>query len=562
MKNRGVVIHYDGVAPEAKENFVASTTESEFDTLYQLQEYNLDFPNYANPCELYQTILDGAATAFPPNPEGTNLGFWSKQTTDNNGEFAEPIVLTLTSDEQYSSQGLTLTFDTYNNIFATRIKIKWLRVSESAEVELSEKDFTPNSTFYFCQNKVENYNKVIITFYALNMPQNRLKLRVIDYGYATTFYSDELKNVRLIQEIDPISAQISISTADFVLNLKENTEYQFQLKQPLKTYFNGKLRATTFIKSVKRKSKTVWNIQSEDYIGLMDSVPFCGGIYNGKIAYDLIEEIFVVAKVPHTINPALKGVLVYGYIPFTSCRVALMQVAFAVQNVVGTSNSDTVSVYELAENVKHTIPLDRIMQGQSFADDETVTAVEVVSHSYAPITDTVKAYSAEECGAGQNIFVKFSEPLHDLSISSGTIIEGGTNYAIINANSDCVLSGQKYTHLEQVNRKNNPLVLANEMEKVVSIENATLVSSNNVDNVLEKCYNWLVNKTTVNSGIVESKKDTPVNVGEVINVETKYLDNAVGRVIKQTFNLNGGIIVKKTVMKGYYEKTYNTGTYI
>ena len=66
-------------------------------------------------------------------------------------------------------------------------------------------DFTPNSAFYFCRQFVEYYNKVVITFNSLNLPYNRLKLRSIDYGYGTYFYGDELRNVKLIQEIDPIS---------------------------------------------------------------------------------------------------------------------------------------------------------------------------------------------------------------------------------------------------------------------------------------------------------------------------------------------------------------------
>ena len=73
MNNRGVAIRYGDVAPEAKENFVPTASESEFDTLAQLQQYNLNFPNYANPCELYQTVLDGTATAFPSVPEQANF---------------------------------------------------------------------------------------------------------------------------------------------------------------------------------------------------------------------------------------------------------------------------------------------------------------------------------------------------------------------------------------------------------------------------------------------------------------------------------------------------------
>ena len=139
MNNRGVAIRYGDVAPEAKENFVPTASESEFDTIAQLQQYNLDFPNYANPCELYQTVLDGTASAFPSVPENENLGLWSSQLSNYDGTFTEPIVLELQSVGQYSSQGLTLTFDTYNGIFATRLSIKWLRIIDESITTLAER---------------------------------------------------------------------------------------------------------------------------------------------------------------------------------------------------------------------------------------------------------------------------------------------------------------------------------------------------------------------------------------------------------------------------------------
>ena len=255
MMDKGVAIRYGDVAPEAKENFVPTASESEFDNLSQLQQYNLNFPNYANPCELYQAVLDGTATAFPSVPQNINLGMWSKQISNDDGTFTEPIILELESAGQYSSQGLTLTFDTYNQIYATRLSIKWLRITDEGMTTLDEKEFNPDSAFYFCRNQVENYNKIVITFYSLNMPKNRLKLRVIDYGYGTFFYGDELRNIKLIQELDPISSEITINTCDFTLDSKTDMEYSFQAKQPLSVYFNGQLRATSFVKSSKRKAK-------------------------------------------------------------------------------------------------------------------------------------------------------------------------------------------------------------------------------------------------------------------------------------------------------------------
>lgn len=561
MMNRGVAIRYGDVAPEAKENFVPTASESKFDTLAQLQQYNLNFPNYANPCELYSVVLDGEASAFPSAPENANLGLWSEQISGGDGTFTSPIVLTLTSAGQHSSQGFTFTFDTYNNIHPTHINIHWWRDTAEAMEDLGEMDFHPDNAFYFCRNKVENYNRVVITFAALNMPYNRLKLRVIDYGYGTFFYGNELRSTKLIQEIDPISTQISINTADFTLDSKSDIEYSFQAKQPLSIYFNGELKATTFVKSAKRKAKFLWDIQSEDYISIMDSIPFCGGMYNGKDAYELLEEIFTAGKVPYKINESLKGHFVYGYIPFTTCREALMQASFAVQNVVDTSNSETVNVFELEEDIKQTVPLNRIMQGQNFEDEETVTGIEISVHSYKSITETVDVYNADESGIGENIFVKFSEPLHDLNIVNGTITESGTNYAVIVASTGCVLTGQKYEHTTVTHRKNNPVVLASEIEKIVAIDNATLVSAHNINMVLEKCYNWLIKTNTTNLKIVEGKHitgdgearvvtyDQPVNVGEVITSETEYLGEVTGRIVKQSFSLNGGIIIKEAVLK-------------
>lgn len=578
MTNRGVAIQYGDVAPEAKENFVPTASEREFNTLEQLQKYNLNFPNYANPCELYQTVLDGTATAFPSVPESTNIGLWSRQISNDDGTFTEPIVLELVSGGQYSSQGLTLTFDTYNNIYATRVGIKWLRITDEGITTLAEEEFAPDNAFYFCHHKVNNYNKVIITFYSLNMPKNRLKLRVIDYGYGTIFSGNELRNTRIIQEIDPISTQISINTADFTLDSKTNIEYSFQQRQPLSIYFNGELKATTFVKSSRRKARFLWDIQSEDYIGLMDSIPYYGGMYTDTNAVDVLADIFAVAKVPYSIDDVFVDVKITGYIPYTTCRDALMQVAFAIQAVVDTSNSNVVKVFALEDDIKQDIPLDRILQGQNFADDETVTGVDVVVHNYKPIDETVDVYEADESGEGNNIFVTFNEPLHDLSITKGTIVSASTNYAIINANSGCVLTGQKYEHTTTHVRQNNLVVLASEIEKVLAIENATLVSSKNVGNVLSKCYNWLIKTNATNLKIVEGKHvqyggtvkwgqrkwgmfkwgettpknvtyDKPVNVGDNINAETEYLGIVGGRIIKQTFNLNGNILVKEAVIK-------------
>lgn len=569
------MIKYGDIAIGAREEFEPNSSDKAyFVNFNQLKTANISFPNYTNPCELYSTGLDGEDLPLPSNAQTVNLGWWSEQISQDDGSFEEPVVLIATAENLFTSIGITLMFDTINNVYANDVNIKWYRNNEL----ISEKDFTPDSSIYLCQNKVEFYNKVEITFYSINMPQNRLKVHGIEYGFGAEFRGNELKSVKVTQQIDPLSSKIEINPCDFELISNRNIEFSFQDRQPVEVYFDETLRAKTFIKNFKRKSKTQWSIQTEDYIGIMQDIPFYGGIYNGYNAVQLLEEIFSVAKVPFTIDAVFEDAVVSGYIPYTNCREALMQVAFAIGAVVDTSNREDVCVYPLSEELTQTIPLSRIMQGQNITNQTRLTKFELTSYKYTAMEDEIILYNAEKDGSGENIFIKFKEPVHSLSITNGSnIVERGVNYAIINASSDCVLKGKKYEVVKTIFSKKNPLVLSTDTDNVVSVQNATLVSANNVDNLLERCYNYFVNTRQVNSKIAEGKhrtkgnaikygekkygefkygerniiitRDQIVNVGDLIEQQTEYLGNVRGRVIKQTYNLNGGIIIKDTIVR-------------
>ena len=293
----------------------------------------------------------------------------------------------------------------------------------------------------------------------------------------------------------------------------------------------------------------MWDIHAEDHIGLMDSVYFKGGIYSNKNAVDLIDEIFSVAKVPYGVEIGFGDIVVSGYIPYTTCREALMQVIFAIGAVADTSNSDKVNIFALKKDITQEISRRRIMQGQSFEDDTRVTAVELMSHAYNETNETLVAYEAEKSGTGNNIFVSFTEPLHDLTIASGSIVESGVNYAIINANSGCTLIGKKYEHTTVIHRKDNPLVISTDIENVVAIEDATLISSNNIDKILLLCYNYIVNTEKINMKIIDGKTNINTKVGDLISYETEYLGKKTGRIIRQSFSLVGGMLVKDSVVR-------------
>ena len=554
MNTEGVKIRYGDVAPEAKENFNPEATDkTSFSDLSQLQEYNLKFPNFANPCEYGAVLLDSSSEAFPLDTSAENIGLWSESVTGSDGAFTNPVTLTLTSEGQYSSQGITLTFDTYNSIFCNDLTITWYRNNS----QIAAADFTPNSAFYFCWNKVENFNKLTITFKKLNMPHNRLKLRAIDYGYGTFFDSKELRNVGAIQELNPISTEISINTVDFTLDSKSDMEYSFQSKQPLEVYFNGELRAVTFVSKSQRQSKTIWKVESEDYIGQLSKLTFMGGMYSDKNAKDLLTDIFTQAKIPFSISSDLEQKTVSGHISICDCREAVRQICFAIGAVCSTADSDKVNIYTISSAIKDTVPLSRIRQGQSFDEEDRVTAVSISAHNYKQISESVDAYKAIDSGTGDNIMVTFSEPLHDLAISGGQILKSSANYAVIKANSGCVLTGKKYEDITTVYTKVNPVVSASDLENIIEITDAMLVNNSNAEIILSKVYDYLIKrnttKLTINEGYSYTDSgdvvfDSVVKPGDIITAETEYLGTVTGRITSERFNLNGRILVKECEM--------------
>lgn len=596
INSKGVIIKYGDVAPGAKENFTTQVDGqiAYYSNLDLFKEYNVDYKYFSNPCELYETPLNGRPVLFPNKPYDHNFGIWSNEVSDQNGDFSKPLVMILTSKGQYSSQGITIKFDLDNDIYAKEVNIKWLRVTDDGEEKLAEETYTPNTAEYFCQNKINNYNKIIITLTGVNMPYHRLKIRTIDYGYGTYFSGNELRNVKVIQSLDPISSELQINTVDFTLDSKSSVEYSFQQRQPLEVYFNDDLISYAYVKNANRKSAKLWDIQSDDFIGIMDSIPFIGGMYKDKNAVELINEISTAAKINFSIESGFEEKTVSGHIPYTSCRVALMQVAFAIGAVVDTSNSDKVKIYKLSDEISQEIPLTRTMQGQSFKTSETVTTVILKSHSYLPSANQVVLYDAAESGTGENILVVFNEPVHGFSFTGHADIavdDNGTplaneNYAIINVypdaisgNRTCQMIGYTYDHCTVSHKRKNPVVRADELEKIVEISEATLISETNAEERLNACYDWILKVRETNTKIVEGftktykyqdavfgkatygeaiygggditgdlVKDKPIAVGDIVKIKTEYLGDVTGRVIKTTFNLNGNILVKEVTM--------------
>ena len=149
----------------------------------------------------------------------THLGFISDEISDPNGRFEytmtqEPTLpgeypsiflypspglekeikaptLEITFNRKFTSVGLLLTFNDMSGDYASRINVKWY----SGEQLLSDLNFEPNETKYFCSNYVQLYDRIIITFLETSKPCRPVFLTRIDYGIYRDFLGDEIKAV-------------------------------------------------------------------------------------------------------------------------------------------------------------------------------------------------------------------------------------------------------------------------------------------------------------------------------------------------------------------------------
>lgn len=550
----GVLINYGEVAVGAKTDTNVEVAQkdnfTDFSNEELLKQNDVKFSAITNPCEMYSAALDGKCSVFPDNTDNNNFGLWSKDISGADGKFTKPLSITFTLSKAYDVAGITLVCDEVNNIYCNDLSIVF--TDESGAV--TTKNYAPTSASYFCDANIEKLIKAVVTFKGTNVPNNRLRLHSVEYGKARAFSRSSLKNVRLIQQINPISTEIYISTVDF--DFITDTAPDIQRNQPVSVSFNNTHIATAFVKEYKRKSKTLWHIEAEDYIGILEDTTFAGGIYDGTMVQDLLKEILTdTADVPYEIDRSASAIMsqkVYGHIPYSNCRSALMQVCFAVGLIVDTSYSQEVVIKTLDNGDSTEISQNRIMQGETINEKTETAKVQVTAHSYTKTPsvnggEEITIYDASTDGTGTSIEVQLSEPCYDFTYTgTGEIIDrSNANYVIFNASSnDFVLKGKKYYHTTFTQTKTNSN--ATKYGTTISVENATLVSKYNITAVLDRCYDYYIKLQSASLKIVEDRKGEPLRIGDKISFENIFGDTTEGNIVKHTFALNSSIIVKET----------------
>lgn len=489
-------------------------------------------------------LLDGTCEQWPLNPSNETWGLWSKQMSGPAGVFETPIVLTIAFTENHSSEGLTLFFrpDTYD--YSTDFTVEYYNGSGSL---LLKRDFTAGEATFFAESPVEDYQKIVITFRSTSLPHRYLKLTEIKYGSLKIFDEDSIISASILEEIDPTGAELSfntmectVHTSDFQLLDPQGIYKMLQQKQAINVSSidpdgGGRSYGTFFLEEPNSEDDDTTTLSCIDFLGVIDKTEFLGGIYENKNAGELLDEIMLSAEVnsnEYECEASLRSKTITGWIPICSHREALRHWAFSIGAIVECSRGKKIRAYSVPTQVSGTISHDDKIIGHKVSLKALVTGATVTAHKYTVGTESSVAYEGI-LQAGENL-VTFGNPYSGLTVTGGTLVESGANYAVVNmaAAGTAKVTGKPYVDSKSVYSVFAPNLPANAKPNVLTVD-APLINPDNAQEIAQRIYDYSQNRYQDEGEIILGEQKT----GEIWSMNSLNERNIQGYIKRLEIDL-------------------------
>lgn len=491
-------------------------------------------------------ILDGSKV-IPSNPR--DIGFISSEMSDQNCNFINIPSVEVDFTVNHTSSGLTLYFD---RDYPAEIKITWYTLNGS---ELTSKVYHPDSLEYICVNQVKNYGKLKIEFLKTNLPNQYARLQYILYGKYVKWHGDTIKKASVVEDIDIVSAQISINTAnieildiasDFDIGNPNGAWLSVQKNQPVKLYeeIDGvEIPMGSFFIDKFSFTDNTAKFSMIDTVGLLDQSTFYDGeIYVKRTAGAIIDSIMASAGITkYTVSDDVAGIELNGYLAIQTCRKALQIVSFVCGAVIDDSRSDTIAIYKPVRPVRYTIDIDRKFNGNTKVSlDDYYSGVSIEFSKYSLKSESDEIYS-DYLPVGDNT-ITFSNPYKPdtITVSGGTIKKVATNYIVVTMDSEaeCTITGQQYESSKFTTSQRVSQLDAGESENIKKYTGITLYNAQTVKETMASIMKYLgLRKEVKIKYLIQTEK-----VGDWGIIKDREGRSNLSLIEKQTIDLTGGFI--------------------
>lgn len=511
--------------------------------------------------ESRQWLMDGSFSFFPEVPEAYFWGLWSAVQSGESGAFTDPPVLDIQFSQAHSSSGLTLHFYAPTGDWASKLKIQWYGADGGL---LASALFTPDAVDFYCAKKVDRYCRIRLTFLETNHPGRYLKLAGLDYGVYLHFAGDEIVKAHVLEECDPLSAEISINTLGLTLYNKEgrfsilNPEGYFdvlQHKQKLTVWEDVRPEArstsstsycmgTFYLSDWENSGDTLADFTAVDAVGLLDGAPYDGGVYDttaGALAADILDGY------SYTLDAELAAGRVQGYLAAGTRREALQQLAFAIGAVVDCSRSDLIRISPAPARASGMIAYDRKFQdGSKVTLTPLITAVAVTAHRYQAEDAASELYKDTlEPGTYQ---VTFSAPAvaDSLTVTGATLAGRGVNRCTLTVakSGEVCVTGRKYVDSTIILRRAAANLPPNAQDNELTVTDATLVSPDRATAVADRVLDYYAQRYEQTFRMIAGDE----KLADRLIVQSFGGEMVRGVLTKLEFDLTGGFVADAKVV--------------
>lgn len=176
--------------------------------------------------------LDGSFRIPPKAGEGNyELSWWSGDICNNEGTFNPYQILEFDFTEEHNSMGLTITFDTVNNEYASDFDIEVYSIDD-IPIHLEQVTDNKNSSYALVKG-LDAYKKIKIIIKKWSKPYRRAKIAEVDFGVLHEYEDDKLIKVNIIEQMNIISDTIPSNEIKFTI---DNSSKEFNILNPLGFY--------------------------------------------------------------------------------------------------------------------------------------------------------------------------------------------------------------------------------------------------------------------------------------------------------------------------------------
>lgn len=526
-----------------------------------------DIPNYGT-FEKDRFLLNGSFRPWADDEAAEPVGYvsskmsgtTSKTVTVGEDEYTyypfntadTPIKFTRTFNTTgyYTSEGVTVIFDKFENVYPGKITVKWYKDNTLIDTA----DVYPKTASPYCMHKVEMFNKMEILCYGLNIPNRYMRVFNIYDGEVKEFSDnsrDKLINAYINTHLSIYGIELKSSTLEFEISTQYNDVYVFSPGQVLDVYIDNKYFAKFYIISAKRKTETIFTVYAADLLEYFDKTRKMFDGYSTELSWVTDSDKLTLQQwfnkfvtdefdLPVYVDESLKDELVIGTLQhFITYRTAIQMVLMKMGACLSSVNTDGFKVIPIDLSTNKFVNKTNTYSGGDLSIQEIVTQLKVYlfersSSDEKAILETIDGTKLDVVNidddalkAGESIVFETKDLIHEYTFSC---------YPKASAGKDTL---KQYFSLEAI----SPYKLKFSKNRSVSTNGAYAEIKGTQTTFKQREYATISNKN-VTIGTLE-------NVKSLINILIKTEDEAerVSNMVSDYY-LNYDILTKSWIYNG------------